>query len=130
MNNPLLKLDGKSSFSGIFTKRKRVNPLREWIMGLSFTAIVVILGGSYALQIFIAGYNDKTGADTEVTDSVNYNERKVNEVLEIYKARKTNAQTFEAREAIAMPIIITETIPEEATDEETPVAEEPSVQVE
>jgi len=123
-------LKGKRSSAGFFREMRRVNPFREWIAGLCLALAVILIGGVYALQIFVAGYTDTSAEGTVTGDTVHYDTRKVEQVLEVYKTRKENAERFESETVALPPPLVEPTTQEDASEAEPPVAQKPDVQVE
>ena len=129
MNNPLHMLKGRNSLRGVLSGLHRVNPFREWLIGLVTAVCVIVLGGAYALQLFFTGYTDAPVDGTVTSERIHYDAEKVREVLDAYNARKAEAELYESEKVYIPPTPVTADNSEGNTPT-VPVAQKPDVQVE
>lgn len=73
-----------------FYGKQMMHPTREWLLGLSFFAIVVIAGGIINAHIFLTYLNVKTDEGIFKEEIETYNKALAKTALNIYEERKTN----------------------------------------
>ena len=125
-----------NTFNSIIARAKHIrsgvaptalmNPLREWMIGLCVALSVLVGAGVYAFNLFLQSHKEVVISDVNSPSLVSYDVKKIEKVLEVYRARRTSAENFENTKVALPPII---EVPESAVKTE-PVANLPPVQVE
>ena len=131
MNNLSHIFKNKASFLRVFRGLHRVNPFREWFIGLCLCVLVIIFGGLYALKLFLGGYSEAPADTVADNVTIRYDSEKVREVLEIYKLRKAGAVLYESEKVdLPPPTPVKEESKKTEESVDTPVAQKPEMQVE
>lgn len=100
------------------SEKKITHPVREWMIGLSFTAITFLCSATYFGYHFYTHLTEDKTENAEEIFPVEYKHKEVESILEIYRGRKATFEELRRAQYVApapSPVI---------QEGETPLAEE------
>lgn len=90
----LTRLGGLVSHKEATFDKRMIHPLREWLIGVFFFLVIIIIGGAYSALLFVEYKNIAADENASQDPVVRYNQVLVEHMLTQYQARSEAYDAF------------------------------------